>query len=151
MKKIAMHYWVIVFQKFCRYFKLVYIVAGILLSNDDICDTVDKIRIAPHVEIKEKSSNHQQQQFQSVSSSRASSPTHRAITSGDQKKSYGVNKALDNCWFRKINIFHIARKLRNNFRPYWRNFSVWTIPNYLLEYSTHLLYRKFSDDDLIYK
>ncbi|KAI9587046.1 hypothetical protein GQX74_002893 [Glossina fuscipes] len=37
-----------------RYFKLMYIVGGILVSNKEICETVDQIEIATRVQVRNK-------------------------------------------------------------------------------------------------
>ncbi|KAM7356692.1 uncharacterized protein ACRADG_002338 [Cochliomyia hominivorax] len=120
-----------------RYFKLIYIVAGILMSNADICETVDQIQITPRVDRKEKIQKQQQaknnlQQLQ--------------IT---EKKS-----SLRNFLYRKFNIFQMLNRIKSRIRPQWSAFSIWTIPNFFIECSTNLLYRTFvinSDCDVIYK
>ncbi|XP_065360675.1 uncharacterized protein LOC135954431 [Calliphora vicina] len=119
-----------------RYFKVIYIVAGILLSNEDICETVDQIQIAPRVEMKEKIS-HQQ----------TTKKVQRLAVS--EKKS-----ALSSSWYHKFNVFRMLNRIKSRIRPQWSAFSVWTIPNYFIQCSSNLLYRTFvinSDCDLIYK
>lgn len=113
--------------------------AGILLSNEEICETVDKIQIATRVEMKEKP-NHQN----------AVKKVQRPDVEQLSKPTTGLGK----CWYRKFYMFDMLNRLKRRVRPQWRTFSLWTIPNYFIERSTNLLYRKFiinSDCDVIYK
>ncbi|XP_023293587.2 uncharacterized protein LOC111676832 isoform X1 [Lucilia cuprina] len=120
----------------CRYFKLMYIVAGILLSNEDICETVDQIQIAPRVEMKEKF------------------PLQQAAKKV-QRLEISENKTSPNqCWYHKLNVFRVVSSLKRRLRPQWSAFSLWTIPNYFIQCSSNLLCRTFvisSDCDVLYK
>lgn len=116
-----------------------YIVAGILMSNADICETVDQIQIAPRVEMKEKvlqpANKKLSQQLEVAEKKRKSS-------------------SLCNFLYNKFKIFQVLNSIKSRIRPQWSAFSIWTIPNFFIECSTNLLYRTFvinSDCDVIYK
>ncbi|XP_061395952.1 uncharacterized protein LOC133331585 [Musca vetustissima] len=114
-----------------RYFKLIYMAAGILMSNADICETVDSIQIAPRVEMKDK----QQQQIVKK--------THR----------YAIEDAGDG-WLPRLSLTEMVDRIKSRIRPHLPGFSLWTLPNIVIDYSTNLICRKFiinSDCDLIYK
>ena len=113
--------------------------AGILLSNEEICETVDKIQIATRVEMKEKP-NHQN--------------AVKKVQRPDVEQLSKTNTGLGKCWYRKFVMFDMLNRLKRRVRPQWQTFSLWSIPNYFIECSTNLLYRKFiinSDCDVIYK
>ncbi|CAD7004159.1 uncharacterized protein LOC101457073 [Ceratitis capitata] len=107
-----------------RYVKLVYIVAGILMSNEKVCESVDKMQITPRVEVKEIL---------------------------QPKNVYkGVEKASKN-WFRS-SYCYIVNGIKRRITPLLSIFNIWTIPKYLLDYSANVISKQFigSDCDLIY-
>ncbi|XP_011212895.2 uncharacterized protein LOC105232771 [Bactrocera dorsalis] len=107
-----------------RYFKLMYIVAGILMSNEKVCESVDKMQITPRVEVKEIL---------------------------QPKKVYkGVEKASRN-WFRS-SYCYIVSGIKQRVSPLLSIFNIWTIPNYLVECSANFISKQFigNDCDMIY-
>lgn len=101
-----------------------YIVAGILVSNEEICDTVDRIKIAPRVEMKEAAYQY------------STKKVHRLEISG--KKS-----AIRKRWYHKLNVFQLLFRIKSSIRLQWQALSIWTIPNFFIERSTNLLCRTF--------
>ncbi|XP_017491177.1 PREDICTED: uncharacterized protein LOC108379343 [Rhagoletis zephyria] len=107
-----------------RYVKLIYIVAGILMSNEKVCESVDKMQITPRVEVKQIL---------------------------QPKKVYkGVEKASRN-WFRSSYCFIVSR-IKQRAAPLLSIFNIWTIPNYLVDCTTNFISKQFigSDCDMIY-
>ncbi|KAH8395657.1 hypothetical protein KR222_005778, partial [Zaprionus bogoriensis] len=145
-----------------RVFKLMYIVAGILISNEEICDTVDRIQIAPRVEMKQQlelkrgQSGELQLSQQSGAGGSPSAKRRRKVSvtglAGGVVR--GVTQQVTS---RVSNRFSWLAKLPQVLAQ-WRalalSFTVWTIPNYLMEYTSSYISRKFllnRDCDMIYK
>lgn len=104
-----------------RYFKLIYIVAGILMSREDVCDTVDQIKIAPRVEV-----------FNSLRPISVYRGFERALVLRWRKHFSGIKRRL---------------------KPVFEGFSIWTVPNYLLDFSTQYISNMLimdSDCNMIY-
>lgn len=109
-----------------RYFKLMYIVAGILMSREDVCETVDQIQIAPRVDV-----------FEKLQPARV----YR-----------GVERLLAQRWRKGFDLFYL-RRLRRRLQPLLDALSIWTIPSYLLDRSTQYISGKLiidSNCDMIY-
>ncbi|XP_067645488.1 uncharacterized protein [Eurosta solidaginis] len=107
-----------------RYFKLMYIVAGILMSNEKVCESVDKMQITPRVEV-------------------------RQIL--QPKRVYKGVENVSRNWLRSSYCFIVSR-IKHRISPLLSIFNVWTIPNYLIACSTNFLSKQFigSDCDMIY-
>ncbi|TDG53390.1 hypothetical protein AWZ03_000205 [Drosophila navojoa] len=143
-----------------RVFKLMYIVAGILISNEEICDTVDRIQIAPRVEmknelehrgsrrsLKEDSGSPQSKRRRKVSVTGLAGDVVRGVTS---KVTNQVTSRMGTRCSWLYDVPHIVAQ----WRKLALSFTVWTIPNWLLEYTSSYISRKFflnSDCDMIYK
>lgn len=138
-----------------------YIVAGILISNEEICDTVDRIQIAPRVEmknelehrgsrrgaLKEDSDSPKSKRRRKVSVTGLAGGVVRGVTS---KVTSQVTSRMGNrcSWLNDLPLI-VAQ-----WRKLALSFTVWTIPNWLLEYTSSYISRKFfinSDCDMIYK
>ncbi|XP_037939880.1 uncharacterized protein LOC119673173 [Teleopsis dalmanni] len=112
-----------------RYFKMMYIVAGILLSNEEVCETVDQIQITPRVEVKDL-----------------------AQPKKLQRKEEKVSKT-PKTWYQKMDVFLLLPKLKRVLTPMLGAFSIWTIPKLVLDYSSGYISKKFvldGDCDMIY-
>ncbi|XP_013114933.1 uncharacterized protein LOC106092592 [Stomoxys calcitrans] len=120
-----------------RYFKMFYIVAGILLSNEDICHTVDAMHISPRVEVMEKLQKQTARKVQQPAIEDKAMPAKKVKT-----------------WLPRLSFSTMMDRIKNRMRPQWPAINLWAFPNYVIEYSTNLLCRKFiinSDCDVIYK
>uniref|UniRef100_T1PIF0 Fe2+ transport protein n=1 Tax=Musca domestica TaxID=7370 RepID=T1PIF0_MUSDO len=127
-----------------RYFKLIYMAAGILMSNADICETVDSIQIAPRVEMKEKQ---QQQQL-------AKKKSRLAIEDKPSVEKKSANGSGGGGWLPKLSLTNMVDRIKTRIRPHLPDFSLWALPSYVIDFSTNLICRKFiinSDCDVIYK
>ncbi|XP_073835870.1 uncharacterized protein [Musca autumnalis] len=132
-----------------RYFKLIYMAAGILMSNADICETVDSIQIAPRVEMKEKNQQPINKNQQLKKTSRYAIEDKPEV----EKKSVGRGGG-STTWLLKLSLAEMVDRIKSRIRPHLPGFSIWSLPNYVIDYSTNLLCRKFiinSDCDVIYK
>ncbi|XP_054734319.1 uncharacterized protein LOC129241821 [Anastrepha obliqua] len=107
-----------------RYFKLMYIVAGILMSNEKVCQSVDQMQITPRVEVKK--------------------------ILKPQKVYKGVENVSRN-WFRSSYCFIVSR-IKRRVSPLLSIFNIWTIPKYLVDCSTNYINKQFigNDCDMIY-
>ncbi|XP_030385062.1 uncharacterized protein LOC115632172 isoform X2 [Scaptodrosophila lebanonensis] len=144
-----------------------YIVAGILMSNEEICDTVDRIQIAPRVEVKpeieaSKPSKAKQQRALTAAGAGAgagdtsvSRPRKRigviALASRIVRRATSrITRRLTWPWMHKYDV----RLVLKQWRTMSHAFDMWTIPNYLIEYTSSYISKKFfinSDCDMIYK
>ncbi|KAH8365909.1 hypothetical protein KR093_007158 [Drosophila rubida] len=140
-----------------RVFKLMYIVAGILISNEEICDTVDRIQIAPRVEMKPEP----EQRDQTLASGKADggSPTTKrrrkvSVTMLAGGMVRGVTSQVTSRVSSRISWLHKVPLIIDQWRALALSFTVWTIPNILMEYTSSYISKKFfinSDCDMIYK
>ncbi|EDW68456.1 uncharacterized protein [Drosophila virilis] len=149
-----------------RVFKLMYIVAGILISNEEICDTVDRIQIAPRVEMKPEPEQRgggiggiggvatrperdspKSKRRRKVSVTGLAGGMVRGVTS--KVTSQVTSRMGAHCsWLYNMPL------ILGQWRRLALSFTVWTIPNWLLEYTSSYISRKFfinSDCDMIYK
>ncbi|XP_075162097.1 uncharacterized protein LOC142234795 [Haematobia irritans] len=120
-----------------RYFKMMYIVAGILLSNEDICHTVDAMQISPRGEIKEKLQQH----------------LVRATQRSAVKENIKEHPPVKRRWLPRLSLSEMMDRIKNRIRPQWPAFNIWALPNYVIDFSTNLICRKLiinSDCDIIY-
>ncbi|XP_064543369.1 uncharacterized protein LOC135431896 [Drosophila montana] len=150
-----------------RVFKLMYIVAGILISNEEICDTVDRIQIAPRVEMKPEP-----EQRGGGGGGVAARPERSDYSPKSKRRRKVSVTGLAGGMVRGVTskvTSQVTSRIRMGTRctwlysmplilGQWRNlalsFTLWTIPNWLLEYTSSYISRKFfinSDCDMIYK
>ncbi|XP_017842632.1 uncharacterized protein LOC108599931 [Drosophila busckii] len=140
-----------------RVFKLMYIVAGILISNEEICDTVDRIQIAPRVEMKSPvDANALQQRALTDSDGSPNSKRKRKVSvsslAGDVVR--GVTSTVTSRVGSRFGWLDELRLRLQQWHALALSFTVWTIPNLLLEYTSSYIGRKLfmnSDCDMIYK
>jgi len=134
-----------------------YIVAGILISNEEICDTVDRIQIAPRVEMKpELEQRGQRDLILAKADGSPSSKRRRKVSvtglAGDVVR--GVTSQVTNRMSNRISWLHKVPLVIQQWRALALSFTVWTIPNILMEYTSSYIRKKFfinSDCDMIYK
>ncbi|EDV50112.1 uncharacterized protein LOC6543859 [Drosophila erecta] len=153
-----------------RVFKMMYIVAGILISNAEICDTVDRIQIAPRVDLKpelcltsggnspgSRSRTHSRQNSGSASASEEGSPTkkRRVSVSGIAG---GVVRGVTSQVSKRVGHRFVwlsdIRLILKQWRLLALSFNLWTIPNFVLQCLTSYMSKKLlinSDCDMIYK
>lgn len=143
-----------------------YIVAGILISNEEICDTVDRIQIAPRVEMRQHPQQ-QQLELKRGQSDGALGSRQKADAAGSTKRrrrvsvtglAGGVVRGVTNQVTSRVsNRFSWLSKLPQllgQWRSLAHSFTVWTIPNFVLEYTSGFISRRYflnSDCDMIYK
>ncbi|KAH8408266.1 hypothetical protein KR215_001465, partial [Drosophila sulfurigaster] len=139
-----------------RVFKLMYIVAGILISNEEICDTVDRIQIAPRVEMKRVEL--EQRDLTLTNKSDASPTTKRrrkvSVTGLAGGMVRGVTSQVTSRVSNRISWLQKVPLIIAQWRALALSFTVWTIPNILMEYTSSYVSKKFfinSDCDMIYK
>ncbi|XP_016971957.1 uncharacterized protein LOC108039450 [Drosophila rhopaloa] len=156
-----------------RVFKMMYIVAGILISNAEICDTVDRIQIAPRVDLKpefdqkyltsggnspgSRSRTHSRQNSGSGSGSEEGAPTKRrrvsvsGIAGGVVR---GVTSQVSKRVGHRFVWLSDIRLILQQWRVLALSFNLWTIPNFLVQCLTSYMSKKLlinSDCDMIYK
>uniref|UniRef100_A0A1A9X2V9 Uncharacterized protein n=1 Tax=Glossina brevipalpis TaxID=37001 RepID=A0A1A9X2V9_9MUSC len=122
-----------------RYFKLMYIVAGILVSNKEICETVDQIEIAARVQMRDKLKPLPQPP------KKLQHPT--LISKGKLKV------RIANCWFPNFDLFNILNGIKSRLSSYCV-INIWTLQEYVVENFINFLHKKIminSDCDMIYK
>ncbi|EDV95644.1 uncharacterized protein LOC6558631 [Drosophila grimshawi] len=144
-----------------RVFKLMYIVAGILISNEEICDTVDRIQIAPRVEMKpelepERGQLQQRGEKDSPRSKRRRKVSVTELAGGVVRgvTSKVTSKVITSRLGSRLSWVYDVPQILGKWRSLALSFTVWTIPNWLMEYTSSYISRKFflnSDCDLIYK
>ncbi|KAH8301991.1 hypothetical protein KR044_001603, partial [Drosophila immigrans] len=139
-----------------RVFKLMYIVAGILISNEEICDTVDRIQIAPRVEMKPELEQRDLTLAKAKADGSPSSKRRRKVSvtglAGGVVR--GVTNQVTSRVSNRISWLHKVPLIIDQWRALALSFTVWTIPNILMEYTSSYISRKFfinSDCDMIYK
>ncbi|KAH8339592.1 hypothetical protein KR067_000110 [Drosophila pandora] len=159
-----------------RVFKMMYIVAGILISNAEICDTVDRIQIAPRVDLKpgfdQRSSGGSRSNspgFRSRTHSRSSSGFGSGLEDGSPKPTRrrrvsvsgiaggvvrGVTSQVTKRMGRRLGWLSDLRLILQQWRTLALSFTIWTIPNFFVECLTSYMTKKLlinSDCDMIYK
>lgn len=146
-----------------RVFKLMYIVAGILISNEEICDTVDRIQIAPRVEMRQQpqlelkrgQSDGALGQKKAGTGSPSSKRRRRVSVTGLAGGMVrGVTNQVTSRVSNRFSWLSKLPQLLGQWRALAHSFTVWTIPNFLLEYTSGYISRRFflnSDCDMIYK
>ncbi|XP_068142010.1 uncharacterized protein [Drosophila tropicalis] len=144
-----------------RVFKLMYIVAGILISNEEICDTVDRIQIAPRVEMKPEfdqrralTSPSSPRDGEEQPSSKSSKKRRVSVTGLAGGMVRGVTSQVTKRVGNRFGWLYDVRLILQQWRTLALSFNLWTIPNFLMECSTSYISKKFflnSDCDLIYK
>ncbi|XP_016934981.2 uncharacterized protein [Drosophila suzukii] len=158
-----------------RVFKMMYIVAGILISNAEICDTVDRIQIAPRVDLKPEFD-------QKYLTSGGNSPGNRSRTHSRQNSGSGSGSGSEDgtpTKRRRVSVSGIAggvvrgvtsqvskrvghrfvwlsdiRLILKQWRVLALSFNLWTIPNFFVQCLTSYMSKKLlinSDCDMIYK
>ncbi|KAH8303537.1 hypothetical protein KR018_001724, partial [Drosophila ironensis] len=158
-----------------RVFKMMYIVAGILISNAEICDTVDRIQIAPRVDLKPEFDQRSLGSSGSLSGSR--SRTHSRSSSGcgsgpedgsprptrRRRLSVsgiaggvvrGVTSQVTKRVGRRLGWLSDLQLILKQWKALALSFNMWTIPNFFVECLTSYMSKKLlinSDCDLIYK
>uniref|UniRef100_A0A1B0GCQ5 Uncharacterized protein n=1 Tax=Glossina morsitans morsitans TaxID=37546 RepID=A0A1B0GCQ5_GLOMM len=122
-----------------RYFKLIYIVGGILVSNKEICETVDQIEIATRVQVRNKLI-----------------PLPHPAKKLQHPTSIGKGKLkvpITNCWSPNFDLFNILNGIKSRLSSYC-TINIWSLPEYVLECLINFLCTKIminSDCDMIYK
>ncbi|KAM8710173.1 hypothetical protein ACLKA7_016896 [Drosophila subpalustris] len=149
-----------------RVFKLMYIVAGILISNEEICDTVDRIQIAPRVEMKPELDGQRDLTLAKADGSGSGgggggSPSSKrrrkvSVTGLAGGMVRGVTSQVTSRISRsnRISWIHKVPLVIEQWRALALSFTVWTIPNILMDYTSSYIRNKFfinSDCDMIYK
>lgn len=139
-----------------------YIVAGILISNEEICDTVDRIQIAPRVEMRQH-----QLQLKRGQSDGALGSKQKSDAAGSTKRRRrvsvtglaggmvrGVTNQVTSRVSNRFSWLSKLPQLLGQWRSLAHSFTVWTIPNFVLEYTSGFISRRFflnRDCDMIYK
>ncbi|XP_034483092.1 uncharacterized protein LOC117788434 [Drosophila innubila] len=140
-----------------RVFKLMYIVAGILISNEEICDTVDRIQIAPRVEMKPELEQRGQRDLilakadGSPGSKRRRKVSVTGLAGGMVR---GVTSQVTSRMSNRISWLHKVPLVIEQWRALALSFTIWTIPNILMDCTSSYIRKKFfinSDCDMIYK
>lgn len=142
-----------------RVFKLMYIVAGILISNEEICDTVDRIQIAPRVEMRQQLELKRGQSDGALAEKKAGSPSSKrrrrvSVTGLAGGVVRGVTNQVTSRVSNRFSWLSKLPQLLGQWRALAHSFTVWTIPNFVLEYTSGFISRRFflnSDCDMIYK
>ncbi|KAH8373748.1 hypothetical protein KR009_007051, partial [Drosophila setifemur] len=166
------------FSHLCfRVFKMMYIVAGILISNAEICDTVDRIQIAPRVDLKPefdmRALGNGGSNSRSGSRSRTHSRSNSGCGSGVEEGSprptrrrrvsvsgiaggvvRGVTSQVTKRVGHRLGWLSDLRLILQQWRALALSFNLWTIPNFCVSCITSYMSKKLlinSDCDLIYK
>ncbi|BFF99579.1 uncharacterized protein DMAD_07442 [Drosophila madeirensis] len=160
-----------------RVFKTMYIVAGILISNAEICDTVDRIQIAPRVDLKPAweqralgsggASSGSRSRSHSRSNSGSGSGSSSGEESGERKRRRrvsvsglaggvvrGVTSQVTKRVGHRFGWLSDVRLILQQWRQLALSFNLWTIPNFVVECVTSYMSKKLlinSDCDMIYK
>ncbi|XP_022232003.2 uncharacterized protein LOC111080602 [Drosophila obscura] len=160
-----------------RVFKMMYIVAGILISNAEICNTVDRIQIAPRVDLKPEwpeqralnsAGSRTGSRSGSLSRSNSSSSSGSGEETGDRKRRgrrlsvsglaggvvRGVTSQVSKRVGQRFGWLYDMRLILQQWRALALGFNLWTIPNFLVECVTSYMSKKLlinSDCDMIYK
>lgn len=135
-----------------------YIVAGILISNEEICDTVDRIQIAPRVEMKPEMEQRGQRDL-TLAKADGSSPSSKrrrkvSVTGLAGGMVREVTSQVTSRMSNRVSWLHKVPLVIEQWRALALSFTVWTIPNILMEYTSSYIRKKFfinSDCDMIYK
>ncbi|XP_001352871.2 uncharacterized protein [Drosophila pseudoobscura] len=164
------------FSHTVRVFKMMYIVAGILISNAEICDTVDRIQIAPRVDLKPEfeqraltfgGNSGSRSGSRSRSHSRSNSGSSSGEESGERKRGRrvsvtglaggvvrGVTSQVSKRVGHRFGWLYDVRLILQQWRSLALSFNLWTIPNFIVECVTSYMSKKLlinSDCDMIYK
>jgi len=134
-----------------------YIVAGILISNEEICDTVDRIQIAPRVEMKPELEQRGQRDLILTKSDGSPNSKRRrkvSVTGLAGGMVRGVTSQVTSRMSNRISWLHKVPLVIEQWRALALSFTIWTIPNILMDCTCSYIRKKFfinSDCDMIYK
>lgn len=121
----------------CRYFKLVYIAAGILMSNPEICETLDEIKISANVKVQ-----------------RQKKPANKCLESSNTKVSKTASTITQLCKLHKYNLQYLIDGIKESLATTFGHFNLAIAFNLSLDYLSRVICNQLlinSDCDLIYK